>query len=188
MQFGKENYLSVSYELCKGLNFKWNFKDLFQYTNYFHHIFVITETASDDLHQFLEMYYKKMKSGDLFSAIYYDKKKDEVRKMKWIERSTINSFDFRHLIKKMSTNPLPKRVKDEILELAVKETQGDNQHFVVNFILENDPSDTEDSLKKIVEDGRLKGGYTHICSFFGKFKTNNVNFTDGINYFVFDKK
>ena len=58
---------------------------------------------------------------------------------------------------------------------------------MVNFILENDPYENPDNLKKIVEHGRMMGGFTHICSFFGKFK-NNVSFCDGINFFSLDPK
>ena len=43
-------------------------------------------------------------------------------------------------------------------------------------------------MRKMVEEGRKEGGFSHICSFFGKYKTSSVNFTDGINFFVFDSK
>ena len=75
MQFDKENYLSVTYEANKGFHLKWNFKDLFQYTNYFHHFFVITDPNPDHILTFLTAYYKKMKSGDLMTVLYYDHKK-----------------------------------------------------------------------------------------------------------------
>ena len=98
----RENYLSVSYEINKGLNFKWNFKDLFQYTNYFHHLMVIRSHNPDDVQEFLTAYYKKLKSGDLLSVIYYDGKRAKVSRLNWIERSSVNSFDFTRLAKKVS--------------------------------------------------------------------------------------
>ena len=56
--------------------------------------------------------------------------------MKWIERSQINSFDFTHLTKRISNRSLPTKIKEEIIAQAIKETQSNSLHFVVNFILE----------------------------------------------------
>lgn len=84
MQQEKENYLQISYHNQKGLLFKWNFKDLFQQTPYFHHLFVIRHTDKKFLFEFLSNYYKKMKSGDLFSVIYYYEARRVIKKSKWL--------------------------------------------------------------------------------------------------------
>ena len=59
---------------------------------------------------------------------------------------------------------------------------------MVNLIVNEDNYDDEDGMRKIVEDGRVKGGFNHICSFFGQYKTNTVSFTDGINFFSIENK
>jgi hypothetical protein len=114
----RENYLSVTYEINKGLNFQWNFKDLFQYTNYFHHLLVIRTHDPDEVLNFLIAYYKKLKSGDLLSVIYYDRKRSKVARLNWIERSPVNSHDFGRLARRISIDPLTEGIKREMSEMA----------------------------------------------------------------------
>lgn len=171
----------MTYEFQKGLLFKWNFRDLFQYTTYFHHIFVIRSHNPQQLTTFLNSYYRKMKSGDLISAYYYNSQRREVRRMKWIERTQISTFDFAEITKKISTEPLSREIKQEITRKVIEDTQCNTLHYVVNFMLE-DMSESQEELKQMVEEGRRMGGLTHICTFFGSFKLNSISFTTGINF------
>jgi hypothetical protein len=181
----KDNYLSVSFELSKGLNFKWNFKDLYHYTTYFHHLFVIQSHNVSDILEFLTAYFRKLKSGDLMSVIYYDKPLDQPRLMKWIERSQLSSFDFSKLVKRLSSEPLTQEVKEQLTALVVESSQDESQHLVVNFLLEEKGHESEEALRRLVEVGRREGGLSYICSFFGRFKTNSVSFMEGINFLVY---
>lgn len=83
MQKEKYNFLDVSYDFKKGLLFKWNFKDIHQINNYFHHLFVIQTHKKGLIRAVLHAYYKKMKSGDLLGVIYCNSDKN-VKKWKWI--------------------------------------------------------------------------------------------------------
>ena len=55
---------------------------------------------------FLSAYYRKMKSGDLVSALFWDASRNKVRLMKWVEKTQITTFDFNSLIKHLSSQPL----------------------------------------------------------------------------------
>lgn len=46
MYYQKDNYLEIKYETKKGLYLSWNFKDLNNIHNYYHHLFIVFENGT----------------------------------------------------------------------------------------------------------------------------------------------
>jgi hypothetical protein len=40
----------------------------------------------------------------------------------------------------------------------------------------------------MVQAGRRDGGFTHICSFFGNFKSNSISFCEGVNFISWEEE
>jgi hypothetical protein len=60
--------LNIDFSVKKGLILKWNFSGSLSNNNFYRHLLILDTDDIGKAQAFLKLYYKKIKSGDLFSV------------------------------------------------------------------------------------------------------------------------
>lgn len=109
--------MEIKYDSKKGLLLQWNFKDLANGPNYYHHLFIILHSHPPPILPLLELYYKKMKQGDLIAVVYFHSK-DGPKFTTWLEKTHLTHFQPSKVAERMGKESLRSDQVDELIRLA----------------------------------------------------------------------